>query len=216
VARTGRLPFRDETDDPRTSDRLAYWWDLSRWRGQEVSLELTLRGTASRSEIAWRGLSLRSAIGNLPASGQPLKPQVALTSLTSLNEFGRRPPPGSPLPNAIPVVGSRVGEPIRFLGQPFTGGYGMGRNSSISFPLKPEFRKFVAVAGCCLQVAGPLQVLIDDQIVWERTLVNSLSPAEQIEIDIPPGATKLTLQNGRPEDWWYGYAAWAEAGFMTK
>lgn len=216
VSRTGRLPFRDETEDPRASDLLAYWWDLSRWRGQEVNLELTLRGTLERSEIAWRGLSLRSAIGNLPASGRPLQPQVALTSLASLDGGARRPPPGSPLPNAIPVAGSRMGEPIRFLGQPFTGGYGMGRNSSISFPLKAEYRKFVAVAGCCLQVAGPMQVLIDDQIVWERTVFNSLTPAEQIEIDIPAGAAKLTLQNGRTENWWYGYCAWAEAGFMTK
>ena len=215
VARTGRLPFPDLSDDPRASDRLAYWWDLSRWRGQEVNLELTLRGSLERSEIAWRGLALRSAIGNLPASGRPLQPNVALTSLAAPGS-GKRPPSGTPMPNAIPVVGSRFGEPIRFLGQPFTSGYGMGRNSSISFPLKTEYRKFVAVAGCCLQVAGPLQVLIDDQVVWERDLVSSLSPAEQLEIDIPTGAQKLTLQNGRPEDWWYGYAAWAEAGFVTK
>ena len=217
IARLGRLQYREENIDSRLSDALAYWWDLSRWRGQEVSLELTLRGSLERNEVAWRSLGARSAIGNLPASGEPLKSQVALTSLPPLggDAGGRRLPDGA-LANAVPVVGTRIGEPIRFLGQPFTGGYGMGRNSRVSFPLQSEFRKFVAVVGSCLEVAGPLQVLIDDEVVWERTLVNSLNPAEQIEIDIPEGAQTLTLQNGRPEEGRYGYAAWAEAGFVTK
>ena len=59
-------------------------------------------------------------------------------------------------------------------------------------------------------------MLIDDRVVWERSCVSSLTPAEQIEIDIPAGARTLTLQNG-PEGSYYGsFAAWAEAGFVTK
>jgi hypothetical protein len=60
-----------------------------------------------------------------------------------------------------------------------------------------------------------MQVLIDDRVVWERTLVSSLSPAEQIEIPIPPGAQTLTLLTGN-DTTYSGYAAWAEAGFVTK
>ncbi len=208
VQRFGRFQSRDDEDERRYADRLAYWWDLSRWRGQEVSLELTIRGERERSEIAWRGLALRCPIGNMPAAGEPLKSQVALLSVEPDRLQGKV------LPNAIPTV--RSGETIRFLGQPFVGGYGMARSSTISFPLEASYRKFVAVAGSPYQSTGPMQVLIDDRIVWERLIVSSLTPAEQIEIDIPPGAKRLTLQNGKPDGSPYGYAAFAEAGFVTE
>ena len=42
----------------RYSDRLAYWWDLSPWRGQEVELELTLRGTRSGTRSPGAALRL--------------------------------------------------------------------------------------------------------------------------------------------------------------
>ena len=60
-----------------------------------------------------------------------------------------------------------------------------------------------------------MQVLIDDRVVWERAAISSLSPAEQIEIAIPAGAKTLTLQSGS-ESLYYGAAAFAEAGFVTK
>jgi hypothetical protein len=215
IQRYGRTQSRDDDDDLRYSDRLAYWWDLSRWRGQEVTLELTLRGTLAKNEIAWRGLASRAAIGNLPAGGGPLVPTVQLTSVEPVGGQAQR-ARRSALPNAIPSPNSRTGEPIRFLGQRFTGGYGLARDSNVSFPLKSEYQKFVAVAGCCLQSAGPLQVLIDDRVVWERPLVSSLSPAEQIEIAIPGGAQKLTLQVGPAGFYHSSFAAWADAGFVTE
>ena len=79
--------------------------------------------------------------------------------------------------------------------------------------LEAEYREFVAVVGCTLQMAGPVQVLIDDRVVWECAAISSLSPAEQIEIAIPAGAKTLTLQSGA-ESLYYGFAAFAEAGFV--
>jgi hypothetical protein len=73
----------------------------------------------------------------------------------------------------------------------------------------------VAVAGCAHQVTGPVQVLIDGQVAWERSLLMGLAPAEQIDIAIPAGARALTLQIGKTGSS-YGYAAFAEAGFVTK
>jgi hypothetical protein len=210
MLRYGRT--RRETDDQSPqSELLAYWWDLQAWRGQDVTLELTLRGSRDRNEIAWRGLSVRSAIGNLPASGQPLAADVPLVSLAPLTMIDRD--RTQPLKDAIPKT--RQGEPIRFLGQRFTGGYGLARNSSVSFALQPQYKAFVAVAGCAYQTAGPVAVLIDDRVVWERSVLNSLEPAEQLEITIPAGAKKLTLQSG-PEGLYYGFAAFASAGFVTK
>ena len=210
VSKYGRGRSRDEDNSPLT-DRLAYWWDLSAFRGQNVALELSLGGNRERNEIAWRGLSIRSAIGNLQGSGQPLAPDVSLTSLTPLNSPAAR-GKGAALKDAVPARDSRTGEPIRFLGQRFTGGYGMLRDSAVKFAIDPEYRTFVAVAGCSYEVVGPMQVLIDDKVVWERAVHTSLTPAEQIEIEIPAGAKTLTLQTGS-EGPYYGYAAWANAGF---
>jgi len=193
------------------SDELAFWWDLQAWRGQEITLELTLRGARTPSEIVWRGLSLRSAVSNLPASGQPLACDVPLVSLTPFDVVA--PSRGKPLRNGVPLDGKPV--PFRFLGQRFSGGYGMLRDSAISFEITPQYRRFVAVAGCSLFVAGPMQVLIDGKVVWERPLMLGLDPAEQIDLAIPAGAKKLTLQTG-PESSYTGMAAWAEAGFVTK
>jgi hypothetical protein len=172
-----------------------------------VGLELTLGGRRERNEIAWRGLSVRSAIGNLAEDGKPIAPDVGLTALAH-----RGSPRGQVMKDALPR--SREGEPIRFLGQQFRGGYGLARDSSVQFKLGPDYRKFVAVVGCSEQVAGPVQVLIDDRVVWERAAISSLSPAEQIEIEIPAGAKMLTLQSGS-EGLYYGFAAFAEAGFIV-
>ncbi|MEX2175534.1 MAG: NPCBM/NEW2 domain-containing protein [Pirellulaceae bacterium] len=209
---------RQRDDESLWSDQLAYWWDLKRWRGQEVELELTIRGAAERNEIAWRGLSLRSAIGNLPESGQPLSFDVPLTSLepldlTATNAGGAALKDGLPTKDHLPA--GRGTRPIRFLGQSFTNGYGLRGNSSISFPLRAEYRTFVAVAGCSEKMVGPLQVLIDGQVVWQRNLVDVLMPAEQLEITLPAGASTLTLKTGS-EGPYYSYAAWANAGFVTQ
>jgi hypothetical protein len=204
--RYSRSRSRDGIEESNLTDRLAYWWDLSPWRGQDVELELTLGGRRERSEIAWRGLSIRSAIGNLP-DGKPVAPDVGLTALAPIGS-----PRGQVMKDAIPR--SREGEPIRFLGQQFRGGYGLARDNSITFKLEPGYDKFVAVVGCPEQVAGPVQVLIDDRVFWERAAINSLSPAEQIEIEIPAGAKTLTLQSGS-EGLYYGFAAFAEAGFIV-
>jgi hypothetical protein len=211
------LRYRDRArwrDNDRThlTDRFAYWWDLSPWRGKEVTLALTVRSGRGQRAIAWRGLSIRGAIANLPASGEPLAFDVPLTSLTPLSASSGR-ARGMPVKNGLPS--DRAGEPIRFLGQAFHEGYGMAYNSVLSFELRADYRRFVAVAGCPLFVAGPLQILIDGKVAWERPLMSGLEPAEQIDIAIPAGAKTITLQTG-PESSYTGLGAFAEAGFITR
>jgi hypothetical protein len=89
------------------------------------------------------------------------------------------------------------------------------RDSRVSFALQPEYERLVGVIGCCTQVAGPVQVLIDDRIVWERTAISALAPAEQIDLPIPAGAQQLTLQCG-PDSLYYGQAAIAGGGFIVR
>jgi hypothetical protein len=89
------------------------------------------------------------------------------------------------------------------------------RESAISFALQPQHRRFVAVAGCCQQSLGPMRVLIDGEVVWERVVTSALRPAEQIDVPIPAGAKMLTLAIGN-EGTSYGFGAFAEAGFVTE
>jgi hypothetical protein len=195
------------------SDRLSYWWDLSRWRGQEVELELSIRSPRPQNEIVWHSFAARSAIANLPPSGEPLPSDVPLTSLEPF-DLSSHLDRGNPVRDALPT--GRNPDPIRFLGQRFTGGYGLMMNSTISFKLAPEYRKFVAVAGSSNLSLGPLQVLIDGQPVWQRELMSGLAPAEQLEIDIPAGAKVLTLTTGDRGLVRQSYAAWTEAGFVIE
>jgi hypothetical protein len=207
----GRQRLRYEDETAAVTDRLAYWWDLQSWRGQDVTLVLSLRGRRERNEVAWRGIAVRSAIVNLPESGRPLACDVSLAGVKPQSVKSAR---------TAPAIGRLPGNPredrtIRFLGQAYSGGYGLMRDSTITFPLAPEYKRFVAVAGCTHQVAGPMRVLIDGQVAWERSLMLGLAQAEQIDVAIPAGAKSLTLvlgKDGSP----YGYAAFAEAGFITK
>jgi len=185
-------------EESNLSDRLAYWWDLQAWRGQEVTLRLDLTGKRETNEIVCRSLSLKSAIGNLPDSGEPRKPDVPLADARVEGE------------NSFLQRGS-----VRLLGQEFPEGYSLARNGSVRWVLKPEFQSFVAVVGCTNQVAGPLQLLIDDRIVWERASINCLSAAEQIVVELPEGAKTLMLRSGA-EAPYYGTAAVVEAGFVMR
>jgi hypothetical protein len=195
------------------SNRLSYWWDLSPWRGQEVTLELTIQSPRPQNAIIWQSFAARSAIANLPPGGEPLTFDVPLTSLEPFDLTSHL-DRGNPLRDALPT--GRNPDPIRFLGQRFSGGYGLMMNSSISFKLAPEYGKFVAVAGCSNLSLGPLQVLIDGQVVWQRDLMSGLAPADQLEIEIPAGAKVLTLTTGDRGLVRQSYAAWTEAGFVTE
>lgn len=191
------------------SDTLAYWWDLQKWRGREVTLELTLRGNEARNQIAWRGLSHRAAILSPPKGQKWVQPDVSLTSLVP-RSLSPQPERGGPSKDSIPF--SRPPRPIKFLGQEFSGGYAMVRSSQATFNLKPEYKLFTAVVGCCEGDSRRVRILIDGEIVWEKASLSSLDPAQAVVIPIPPGSSLLTLETG--PDQAMGIAAFAKAGFV--
>jgi hypothetical protein len=192
------------------SDTLAYWWDLQAFRGQEVQLELTLTGGRGYS-LVWADSSLRSAIGNLPASGELPKVDVRLTDLPIVETSDVR-GRGEPFKDMLPYT-AKYREPIRFLGQVRTGGYGMIRNTYYAVELKPEYRRFVAVVGGVKLSSGPMRVMVDDKVLWEKAKVNALAPAELIELALPVNGKRLTLHCGS-EGSYDSAAAWSDAGFV--
>ena len=185
-------------------------WDLQEYHGQAVELSLTIGPTQKSPGFAWRGCRLNSAIRNLPPEGRPLTPDVPLTSLEPVDVYSRKMgfPPAR---NRLPGRGSSL--PIAFLGQPYEDGYAMIRDSRITFALDPSYRGFVAVAGCCHESAGPFRVQLDDRDVSTTGPMNETMQAVQVQVEIPPGAKKLTLtigKEGSPQ----GVGAWAMAGFI--
>lgn len=195
---------------PATVDEVAYWWDLSPWSGKEVELIITIQGDQETNEIVWHRLSQRSSVvGKRPAGMKFIEPDVRLESIHPLeasSDRGRFPPRVGQIPRG-------KGEPIHFLGQTWTDGYGMPRSSRLKVALKPEFRQFVAVVGCCEQSCSPLRILIDDQPCWIAEGRTQLDAAEQVVIDIPQGSRELTIESGADGSY-DAYVAFAKAGFL--
>lgn len=207
--RSLRPVLRRNDDEDTQDDTLAYWWDLQAYRGQTVTLQLRLQADFLDVEYTWGALSLRGAVANLPADSNLPKPDVWLTEVEALERASHK-DRGHPLPRAIPADRP---QPLRLRGQQFAEGYGMMRNSSVSFAVQPEYRAFVALVGTCTETSGPFRVLLDGRPVWEAPSKNALEGGEWIEIPLPPDTEKLTLETG-PDGGYHGYSAFANAGFL--
>ncbi|ADB18928.1 hypothetical protein Psta_4280 [Pirellula staleyi DSM 6068] len=209
--RSGTFQLKRQYDRslPVTSDQVAYWWDLSPFQGQTVELKLVIPGTASTSEIVWRGLSQRSTvIGKRDAGQKFIEPMVLLESMPLLHasaDRGRSAPTAGTLPR-------RKENEIRFLGQIWEGGYGMTRGSRLRVAIDPSFKTFVAVVGCCEQSCSPLRILVDGQVRWSAEGMTQFDAARQVQIDLPPGSRELTLEVGS-DGGYDSFAAFAQAGF---
>ena len=201
-----------ESREELISDTLAYWWDLQPYRGREVQLELTVSGGRGYS-LVWADMSLRSAIANLPSSGELPKVDVRLTDLPIVDSSDVR-GRGEPIKDMLPYS-VKYREPIRFLGQVRTGGYGQIRNTFFAVDLKPEYKKFVAVVGGCKLTSGPVRVMVDDQVLWEKLKVSALAPAEIIELTIPAGGKRISFHCGA-DGGYDSAAAWSDAGFVKQ
>ena len=118
---------------------------------------------------------------------------------------------GGPTKDYIPF--SRTPTPIKFLGQEFSGGYAMVRSSQVTFDLKPEYKLFTTLVGCCEGESRGVRILIDGKVAWEKASLSSLDQAVPVVIPIPAGSSLLTLETG-PDQGTLGITAFAKAGFV--
>lgn len=184
------------------------WWDLQKYRGRDVSLTLTLRKPPG-GEFRWRELKLRGAAAVDPEKWP--SPQVSITSLQPVSVSSHK-------DRGHPAIDKSPYKPLReltFLGQQVTGGYGMMRNSHLSFELKPEYRRFTALVGTCLGKVGPYRVLFDDKPALTIPPRESEEPAVLIDLPIPPGAKRITIEVGEIGGY-TGFGAFAPAGFASE
>jgi len=188
-------------------------WDLKQYHGQNVELELSMVIDENGDGLQWRHGKLHSAIAGLPPDGQPLMPDVRLTSLKPIDVDAPR-EKALPAANGWVKLGGRS-RPLKFLDQPFRDGYGMIQDSRVSFPVESSYKRFVAAVGCCEDQAGPFRVQLDDEVVWTGGPLSDRQQAVWLSIEIPPGTKKLTLATGG-EGAYASYAAWVDAGFCTQ
>ncbi|MBC8874202.1 MAG: NPCBM/NEW2 domain-containing protein [Planctomycetes bacterium] len=188
-------------------------WGLGGYVGKEATLSLVLTpqgdDNAKPAGIVWGTVAMRPLIENLPEDGQPIKPDVPLTSLkpTAATYRGR---PVEILAGKLPD-----GTSLKVLGYPFSTGFGVRVGTSITYELDPSYRRFVAVLGLAdgWQAVGPYEILLDDEVFWtssEPKTFDRNTPGCQLDIPIPEGHKNIQFRlQGRDSS-----GAWAAAGFM--
>lgn len=124
---------------------------------------------------------------------------------------------------------SNLGEAIRINRTEYAHGLGIHAPCEVVYELKPEFRRFVALAGVDENLVRinhgsnlakypsvVFKVLIDAREVASSPVMRMQFPAWRFDVPIPEGAQRISLVamdagDGSRED----FADWAQAGFVT-
>jgi hypothetical protein len=125
---------------------------------------------------------------------------------------------------------SNLGGPLRVNRTTYTRGLGVHAPCAVEYALKPEFRRFVALAGAdenLVEVSNGsnlaqfpsvvFKVLIDGKEAAVSPVMRVKTAAWHFDVPIPTGSQRLSLVamdagNGSRED----FADWAEAGFVVQ
>jgi hypothetical protein len=123
---------------------------------------------------------------------------------------------------------SNLGQEIRIDRQVFPHGMGMHAPCELAYEIKPEYRKFVGLAGAdenLIQISNGsnlarypsvvFRVFIDGKQAATSPVLRVLAPAWRFDVPIPPGAHMISLAatdagDGSRED----FCDWANAGFV--
>ncbi len=179
--------------------------------GQDVELEVTVnkyrRDKGDGRGIVFGPLQLQPLVRHLPADGQPIEPDVPLTSLVPVRAVHKKKP--------LTLVAGKVGEEqaLNVRDWQFTAGYGVPTGSEITYALDSDWHMFVAVIGLAegWHGAGPYEILLDGKPHWASEAAYARNDqGEQIAVPIPPGHETITLRVLGEESG----AAFAHAGFM--
>ncbi|MDX1963542.1 MAG: NPCBM/NEW2 domain-containing protein [Pirellulales bacterium] len=196
--------------DARRGEYVTREWSLGEILGQTGKLNLAFipedRG-GHQAGVVIDKIQVGPLITDLPASGQPLAPEIPLASVK---------PQKLPDDQAKWENGKRTDDqPLVFRGYRFNSGVGVKTGSELTFELRPEWRKFTAVIGLCdgWQGVGPYEILLDGQPHWrDPTDFNRTAAAKQIVVEIPPGHKTLTIKLGGKDC----FALLGNAGFSKK
>ena len=173
----------------------------------EVVADPHKRSKGALGGVVWDWLQLQPLVQNLPPSGEPIRPDVYLTTLKPIKAVCRR--------QAISLIPGKLtsGEKLNVRDWQFEEGYGTPTGSEITYRLDASWKTFVAVIGLAdgWKGAGPYQIVADNKILWtSEKIYGRNDPGKQISVPIPPGHKTIMLRIRGSE----GAGAWAHAGFM--
>lgn len=190
-----------------------------------VSETTTLRTAAFRGN---RQVSLdgRATFIRLPAL--PPKPDLPLGGLTTVTDLYAKNGPVHAAFLLHPQANqSYAGKPLRIRGQKYTAGLGMRAPAYARYDLKPEMRRFVALAGvddnlldqhlgsnAARYPSVVFKVFVDGQLAAESPVMRISQVPWRFDVPIPPGSRQIVLvcddANSRSP---YDLGNWVEAGF---
>lgn len=104
-------------------------------------------------------------------------------------------------------------------GRQYEKGMGVHAVSELVYPLKPEYRRFVALAGIDDDTQGrgsvTFEVYVDDKLAYETPVLRA-KDQWHIDVPIPEGSktVRLMLTVG-PDDYNYDWGDWLNAGFLS-
>jgi hypothetical protein len=192
-------------------------WDLGRFNGQKVTLELLVHPIRKEGKplpyLVLEDMRLRSVIYEVNGEeATPIAPDIHLESITptavDLFEEGARLQPGKHV----------NGQPIKVGHFPFPTGIGVPEGSTLTYALDPSWKRFVSIVGYTTvnwAEVGPYEVFFDDQPAWTNTdpiQYHWWHRGTQVDVAIPPGAKTMTLKLAEGN----AHGAWALSGFMTQ
>ena len=221
--------------------------------GAEIRYTLDGSAPTATSALYTRPMELRETT-RLRVAGFKAGKQVSVESEGAFAHMGSVPPtPDVPLSELKPVrsVGfghtyggevrysgnaqapqtdrSNLGKPLKVNRKTYAHGLGMHAPSEVVYELKPEYRRFVAIAGVDENLVDVshgsnlakfpsvvLKVFIDGREVAASPVMRMQFPAWRFDVPIPAGSRKLSLVamdagDGSRED----LVNWADVGFMA-
>ena len=192
-----------------------------------VEATTTLRAAAFRDS---RRVALESRAYFVALPAMPPKPAMYLDQLTPVADLYSQ--LGAvyaaclwqPVPNK-----SYDGKPLRIRNQRYEHGVGMRAPSYIRYPLKPEYGRFVALAGAddnmldvnsgrniAMHVSVVFKVYLDGELAAESPMMRISQAPWRFNVPIPPGSRQIVLvcdDAGTRSP--YGLGNWADAGFVV-
>jgi hypothetical protein len=194
--------------------------------------EIALSGGMANDRAALPGRKTTYTL--LPSSWAAAPPAALATAEVTTPEM----PPRPPLPNVFatdvkpvqnvsgwngaPRRNLSIDEnPLRIRGETFTQGIGTHAVSEISYKVRSDFRRFVALVGVDDEKDGAgtvsFSVCADDKPLVDTGKLTTADDARAINVEIPKGTKLLRLLVGDAGDGvGCDHADWANAGFMTE
>lgn len=188
-------------------------YSLCDYTGETATVEIVAdphkKSSGELGGVVWDWLRPQPLIQDLPPTGQPIRPNVALNSLKPTRVVCKNKP--------LKLLPGKLtnGNALTVHGWQFEDGFGVPALSEITYQLDPTWHRFVAVIGLAegTQQAGPFQILLDNQLHWSsETSFTVDDPGKQISIPIPPGHENITLRTLGANS----FGAWIHAGFLTR